>query len=117
MHYLAPYWKAQDSFGADNHNFVPYWAKEPPALQTPDPLVKVSAHVRDNKILLIIANFNEDKTSVSGRIQLNPEVFNYGNLKARDAFSGNPVSMNGNTLMLENLKCYRQAWIIIEGES
>lgn len=117
VHYLAPYWKAQDSFGADNHNFVPYWAKEPPALQTPDPLVKVSAHVRDNKILLIIANFNEDKTSVSGRIQLNPEVFNYGNLKARDAFSGNPVSMNGNTLMLENLKCYRQAWIIIEGES
>jgi hypothetical protein len=114
-HFLTPYWKVQDQFGANYHNFIPYWAKEPPIHAPENDLIKVSAHRRESALLLMIANFNEDQPPFTGTLQLNPAVATFKKPVARDAFSGIsiPIQADG-TLTVQNLKSFRQTWIWIE---
>jgi len=109
-----PFWKAKDKFGANLHNFVGYWAKRPPAKSAPDELVKVSAHVKPGKALVIIANFNEDKHRIEGKVKLNLKNLGLKKPKACDAFSGEPVRLeNGDTLNI-SIKSFRQSWYVLE---
>ncbi|MFH1615566.1 MAG: glycoside hydrolase domain-containing protein [Planctomycetota bacterium] len=109
-----PFWKAKGEFGANLHDFVGYWAQKPPAKSVPDELIKVSAHVKPGKALVMIANFNEDKPGIEGRVKLNLENLGLKKPKACDAFSSESVELeNGNTLNV-SIKSFRQAWYILE---
>ncbi|MBQ9369270.1 MAG: hypothetical protein IJT83_15915 [Victivallales bacterium] len=113
---VAPYWKALDDFGATHEGFRPYWGKEPPALSTPHPMVKVSAYINNGKALLIIANFNEENPVTSGIVRLNMKALALkGPLLAIDTFSGKeiPISETGDFVI--DVKCFRQHWVTIGG--
>jgi len=111
---LRPYWRAKDAFGATLHNFLGYWEARPPARSTPDPLVKVSAHARPGKALIIVANFNEDRPRIEGPVTLDLERLGLSRPTVRDAFSGAPVKLrNGDTLDV-SVKSFRQAWFVLE---
>jgi len=109
-----PYWKAQDAFGADLENFVGYWAKNPPALETPHELVKVSAHVGEGRALVMVANFDEDRERAEGTVRLNLAALGLRAPRARDAFSGEPVELAGGDRLPVSVKSFRQAWFLLE---
>lgn len=111
---IAPYWHALDKFGADNWNFRGYWESIPPASEVPDELLKVSAHVKTDSALVMIANFNEDQPFVSGKIRLQLDKLGFaGPYRAKDAFSGEEIPVNGNEIDIK-VKSFRQSWIIFE---
>ena len=114
MQVISPYWKALEEFGAGYHDFRPYWSKTPPALATPDELVKVSAYVRKGKTLLIVANFREDSKIVKGEITLNKHLLGLGDMQVRDAFSGAAVPLSGDGRFPVSIGSFRQAWFLIE---
>ena len=110
MQVLAPYWKALEDFGANYHNFIPYWAENSPALQTPDELVKVSAYHKSGSALLLIANFNEEQKEISGKVHINPAALP-GKLSAvYDAFSGEEVPFDKDNAIPVRIPSFRQAW-------
>jgi hypothetical protein len=111
---LSPYWKALDEFGATFHNFRPYWGKDKPALSTPDKLVKVSAYVKPGEVLLIVANFDEDKPFIEGNIRLDLKALGLRNPKAENAFSKNPVTLKDDNLLPVKIKSFRQAWFLLK---
>ncbi|MBE6379532.1 MAG: hypothetical protein E7047_01215 [Lentisphaerae bacterium] len=112
--FTAPYWHALDNFGADNWNFRGYWEATPPAAAVPDELVKVSAHVKEDSALAIIANFNEDKPFVEGKIRFQWDKLGLtGPFRAYDAFSGEEIPVNGQEIEIK-IKSFRQSWIIFE---
>ena len=113
---LSPYWKALDNFGATYQGFRSYWSKTPPALATPDKMLKVSAYVKPGKALLIIANFNENKSYVQGEIKLDFKVLGLKNPKVTNAFSGKSTSLKNGDLLPVKIKSFRQAWFLLEDQ-
>ena len=114
MQVISPYWKALEQFGASNQHFLPYWSATPPALQTPDELLKVSAYVNKGKVLLIAANFNEEHDGITGDIQVDLETLGLKNIQIKDAFSKENIEvLNGDSFRV-NIKSFRQAWFVIE---
>ena len=111
---VSPYWLAQDAFGATKQNFLPYWAPKPPALQTPDELVKVSAHVKKGAALIMVANFNEDKPFMAGDVKLDLATLGISNPKMRNAFSGEAVPISADGTFKINIKSFRQDWFVVE---
>lgn len=114
MQVLAPYWKALEDFGANYHNFLPYWAENNPALQTPDELVKVSAYHKPGSALLLIANFNEEQKEISGKIQINPAALHGELVAVYDAFSGEKVPFDKDNAIPVRISSFRQAWYLLE---
>ncbi|MFH1613940.1 MAG: glycoside hydrolase domain-containing protein [Planctomycetota bacterium] len=113
---IAPFWKAQDEFGANLQNFVGYWEKNQPAESVPDEMIKVSANVKPAAALVMIANFNEDKPRIEGKVKLNLKNLALKKPKAKDAFSGESVELeNGDTLNV-SIKSFRQAWYVLEDQ-
>lgn len=109
---LSPFWKAQDAFGATLANFCGYWYPDPPALSTPNDGVKVSAHVRPGRALVMAASFNEER--VSGSVRLNLKALGLKRPSARDAFSGEPVALQGGDRLPVSIAPFRQAWYVLE---
>ena len=111
----SPYWHALDDFGATYHNFHPYWGKVPPVSEVPDPLIKVSAYVKDSAALLIVANFNEEAPRVTGKIRFEGASLGVsGPWRAADAFSGEEISISDDGELPIDVKSFRQQWIRIE---
>lgn len=109
---LAPFWKALDEFGANLTNFVGYWYDSPPALSSPNDLVKVSAHVRDGRALVIVANFNEEP--VQGGVKLDLKALGLRSPSARDAFSKEAVTLEQGDTVPVSINGFRQAWYLLE---
>ncbi|MBQ6474282.1 MAG: hypothetical protein IJJ33_20030 [Victivallales bacterium] len=111
---VSPYWLALEQFGANKRNFLGYWAKRPPARATCDGLVKVSAHVKEGRALLIIANFNEDSERVVGEIALDLQALKIRRPRIRNAFSGQEIPISDDGSFAIDLKSFRQDWFIVE---
>lgn len=110
---LAPFWKAQDEFGATFKNFIGYWYDSPPAVSTPNDLVKVSAHAENGRALVIVANFNE--VPVRGKVKLNLKSLGLTSPSVRDAFSKEPVELvDGDSIQID-IRGFRQSWYLLEG--
>jgi hypothetical protein len=113
-HVVSPYWLAQDAFGATLKNFLGYWAPRPPAVKTPHELVKVSAHVKPGKALIMVANFNEDAEFTSGSVKLALDVLGIRKPRMRNAFSGENVPVAADGSFNVRLRSFRQDWFIVE---
>ena len=111
---VSPYWLALEQFGANKQNFLGYWAKQPPAKATCDELVKVSAHVKEGRTLLIVANFNEDNERVAGVIALDLQALKIRKPHIRNAFSGQEIPVSDDGCFDIDLKSFRQDWFIVE---
>jgi len=111
---VSPYWLAQERFGASKRNFIGYWAKRPPARKSCDELVKVSAHVKEGRALVIVANFNEDKERVAGEIALDLPIMKIRHPRMRNAFSGQKIPVSADGRFAIDLKSFRQDWYIVE---
>ncbi|MBO7741891.1 MAG: hypothetical protein J6S21_04990 [Victivallales bacterium] len=114
MQVLSPYWLALESFGAGYDSFIPYWAKNPPAVKTPHDLVKVSAYAKDGKALVIVANFDEDQPRIQGDITLNLKAMGLKDIRICDAFSNEEIPVQNGDAFRIDLKSFRQAWFLVE---
>ncbi|MBR2358298.1 MAG: hypothetical protein IKA65_09785 [Lentisphaeria bacterium] len=113
-HVAAPYFLVQEKFGTAPENFLPYWAKLPPAKQTCHDLLKVSAYSKPGKALIMVANFNEDSPRIKGTIQLDLNVLKIKDPVLINAFSGKAVNIARDGSFEVNIKSFRQDWFIIK---
>ena len=111
---VSPYWLAQRDFGATKQNFVPYWVARPPAKSVPNNLVKVSAHVKEGRALIMVANFNEESKHIAGTVCLDLEVLGIRKPVLKNAFSGDAVSISQDGEFIIDIKSFRQDWYIVE---
>ena len=78
--------------------------------------MKVSAYARDGKVLLIIANFNEDAPVTAGAIRIDRKALGLkGALLARDVFSNEEVLISEKGEFSVDIKSFRLKWVYIEG--
>jgi hypothetical protein len=92
-------WRARDAFGiaADDVSFVPYWTAADTGLKSDAKDVQVSAWKRPGKVLLAVVNRGEAGTS-KVNVPLAALRLTGGPFTARDAETGEPLSLDGTIL-------------------
>lgn len=107
-----PFWKALDRFGATYQNFHGYWTDQPPAKVVPNPdHVKVSAHIRPGKSLLMVSNF--DTKSVQGNLIPDLGALDLKNPDVTNALTGEVVPFEDGVLPIHT-EAMRSTWFLLE---
>lgn len=75
-------------------------------------MAMISTHVHPGRALVMVASFNEER--VSGSVRLNLKALGLKRPTARDAFSGEPVALQGDDVLPVTLPPFRKAWYLAE---
>lgn len=100
LHYVTPIWRAMDAFGMPDARWVPYWSAQP-AATCDDPDVKASAWVHDGgRALLFVSHLQRNAAKVHVRLDANVLGLTQGDVQAKDAITGTPVTFNNGAAEL-----------------
>jgi len=87
-------WRARDDFGVQDAEFLPYWSNGELVRTSPERIYASAYRRADRGLLLVVSNLG--KEAAEATVGLEPGILSegWGELKAADALSGEPVSLH-----------------------
>lgn len=96
LKHVTPIWRAMDEFGTTTATWVPYW--QGTGLASEDASTKVSAYLKDGKVLAFVSHLRREPITTSLRLDRKALKLGTGELRVRDAISGSPVDSAGDRI-------------------
>lgn len=107
---VAPIWRALVAFDIGSACWLPYWrGKDYIDVDCPD--VYVSAYIREDAVLLAIANLNAEKHADAAVVLCPQRVGHHKYGSALDALTGDPCRVTDNGI---SITCQAMEWRLIE---
>lgn len=87
-------WRARDDFGVQDAEFLPYWSNAELVKVSPERIYASAYRRADRGLLLVVSNLG--KEAAEATVALQPGILSegWGELRAADALSGEPVSLD-----------------------
>ncbi|MEO6908195.1 MAG: glycoside hydrolase domain-containing protein, partial [Abditibacteriaceae bacterium] len=105
---VAPIWKAFTEFGTPEATWLPYW-KNAAFVPEDAPHVRVSAYLREGKVLLVVANLSAAE-NVNATIRITPDAGREFST-ARDIISKEILSLDNGRIQCS---CNAMGWRLVE---